>query len=142
MNVSSHFIKVQKYLIILFSTLGLNSCSSVENNPSINTGHFLKDSTLVVLSDRPSPVGKTKYVEYCFDNGGLGYSRVFWAIAPIDDANFDLSKGLVPDGYKIVEWTSDNKLILEKWEPYYYKSEDVDLKTGMNLLGVEIIVND
>jgi len=96
---------------------------------------------LIILSDSTSPNGKSKYLEYYFDNGGFGYSRVFWSVIPTTDTNSDLTKSLVPDGYKIIGWTTTNKLQLKSWTPYYNKSSNTELVTGMKLFGVEIVVN-
>jgi hypothetical protein len=47
---------------------------------------------------------------------------------------------LLPDGYKAAGWTEENEARIEKWEPYYYKSEEVELKSGDTFLGVKLIV--
>lgn len=81
-----------------------------------------------------------KYYEYQFNTGAFGYSRVFWSLVKTSSVNPDLSKSLIPDGYQIKGWSESDELILEKWEPYYYKSEEIDLSSGMEFLGVKIVV--
>ena len=65
---------------------------------------------------------------------------MFWSVVKANSLNPDLSKSLIPDEYHIKGWSENNELILEEWEPYYYKSEEVDLSSGMEFLGVKIIV--
>ena len=97
---------------------------------------------LVLISDSISPNKAYKYFEYQFDNGGLGYSRLFWSVVKNNPSKVDLEKGLIPDGYKIIGWTNENELILIKWEPYYGKSDQIELKSGMKLNGVKIILKN
>ena len=44
------------------------------------------------------------------------------------------------NGYKTVGWTNNSELIVEKWTPYYYKSDSVELKSGMQFNGTKIVV--
>lgn len=99
--------------------------------------HSLKDANFVLISESISPNLKYKYYEYQFDNGGFGYSRVFWSVIENTKNKYDLEKGLIPDGFKIKGWTNENELILEKWEPYY-EINKVELKSGTNFNGVKI----
>ncbi|NQZ48034.1 MAG: hypothetical protein HRT63_10990 [Erythrobacter sp.] len=99
--------------------------------------HSLKDASFVLISESISPNKKHKYYEYQFDNGGFGYSRVFWSVLENNENKSDLEKGLIPDGYKIVGWTKENELILEKWEPYY-EINKTELKNGTEVNGVKI----
>lgn len=110
------------------------SCSSPDNP------HYETASDFVLLNKENSPNELFKYFEYQFDTGAFGYSRVFWSVIDADSKNPDLAKSLIPDGYKIKGWSENSELILEKWEPYYYKSEEVELSSGMEFLGVKIIV--
>ncbi len=89
--------------------------------------HNLKHSNFVLLKSKISPNKKFQFYEYQFDNGGFGYSRVFWSVIKNDSTIFELEKGLLPDGYKVIEWTEDNELLIEKWQPYYYKDKEVEL---------------
>lgn len=104
---------------------------------AFDSEHDLKDKSFNLISDSISPNKKYKYYEYQFDNGGFGYSRVFWSVIENKENNSDLEKGLIPDGFKIVGWTNDNELFLEKWEPYYVISK-TELKNGTKLNGVKI----
>lgn len=94
---------------------------------AFHSEHNLKDSSFVLLKSQISPNKKFQFFEYQFDNGGFGYSRVFWSVIKNDSTITALGKGLLPDGYKVLEWTDDNELLIEKWEPYYYVSS-TDLK--------------
>ena len=122
-----------RYFIFLFC-LYFISCSSPDNP------HFESASDFVLLNKATSPNELFQYYEYKFDTGAFGYSRVFWSVVKTSSVNPDLSKSLIPDGYQIKGWSEGNELILEKWEPYYYKSEEIDLATGMEFLDVKIIV--
>ncbi|WP_242919678.1 hypothetical protein [Pontibacter liquoris] len=92
-------------------------------------------------SESISPNQGFRIVEYQFDQGAHGYSRMFWAIAPANKENINLKEYILPDGYKTLGWTSDNKAIIEKWEPYYYKDRDVTLKTGDKFNGVTLVLS-
>jgi len=100
------------------------------------------DKDFILISDSISPNEKYKYYEYQFDNGGLGYSRIFWSVTKNDNAKKNLFDGKIPDGYKIKGWSINNELILEKWEPYYYKAKEVELTSNSIFKGVKIIVTE
>lgn len=104
---------------------------------AFHSEHSLKGADFVLISESISPNKKHKYYEYQFDNGGFGYSRVFWSVIENNENKYDLKKGLIPDGFKIVGWTNENELILEKWEPYY-EIKKTKLKNGIELNGVKI----
>ena len=104
---------------------------------AFHSEHSLKDSSFVLISESISPNKKHKYYEYQFDNGGFGYSRVFWSVNVNNENKSDLKKGLIPDGFKIKGWTTENELILEKWNPYY-KIKKTELKSGTKMNGVKI----
>ncbi|NQX83005.1 MAG: hypothetical protein HRT66_13575 [Flavobacteriaceae bacterium] len=109
-----------------------------ELEEAFQTEHNLKDSSFVLLKSQVSPNKKFQFFEYQFDNGGFGYSRVFWSVIKNDSTIFKLEKGLLPDGYKAIEWIDGNELLIEKWEPYYYKNEEVELKSGDFFNGVKL----
>lgn len=111
--------------------------SSCDSGPD----HYRTDKDFVLISEVVSNDKKFKIVEYQFDHGGFGYSRVFWAITPADNEKLNLGDYLLPDGYKALSWTNDNEAVIEKWEPYYYKNKEVDLKTGDTFNDVKIRVN-
>ena len=114
----------------------LANCSQLEK------GHYLTDENFVLLSDSISPNRKYKYLEYHFDNGAFGYSRVFWTIMELENHEKNLLKGKLPDGYMIKGWTKENELELEKWEPYYYKDIEIDFKTSSEFKGIKLIVTE
>ena len=103
--------------------------------------HSLKEASFVLISDSISPNKKYKYYEYQFDNGGFGYSRVFWSVIENIGNENDLEKGLIPDGFKIIGWTNENELILEKWKPYY-NIKITELKNNTELNGVKITLTE
>jgi hypothetical protein len=105
---------------------------------AFHSEHNLKDSSFVLLKSKVSPNNEFQFFEYQFDNGGFGYSRVFWSVIKNDSTILGLETGLLPDGYKALEWTANNELVIEKWEPYYYKDEEVELKSGDLINGVKL----
>ncbi len=108
--------------------LGYNINSDLnELEEAFHSEHNLKDSSFVLLKSQISPNKKFQFFEYQFDNGGFGYSRVFWSVIKNDSTVYELENGLLPDGYKAIAWTFDNELLIEKWEPYYYKDKEVKL---------------
>lgn len=100
--------------------------------------HKLTDPSLVILDQKISPDQKFQFFMYNFDTGAFGYSRVFWSVLKNDSTIISLEKGILPDGYKALGWTEGNELILEKWEPYYYKSEEVELADTNTFNGVSL----
>ncbi|WZL89280.1 hypothetical protein VS868_00605 [Salinimicrobium sp. 3283s] len=103
---------------------------------AFHSEHSLKEADFVLISDSVSPNKKFRYYEYQFDNGGFGYSRVFWSVIEDKENESDLKKGLIPDGFRITGWTADNELILEEWEPYY-NIQKTNLKSGVEINGVK-----
>ena len=108
---------------------------------AFHSEHSLKDASLVLITDSISPNKKHRYYEYQFDNGGFGYSRVFWSVIENKVNKVDLENGIIPDGFKIVGWTNENELILKKWEPYY-KINKTELKNGKELNGEKITLTE
>jgi len=103
--------------------------------------HKIQSENFILLSKKESPNKTYVIIEYQFDTGAFGYSRVFWAICPNEKLdNLNLERYLLPDGYKAINWTEQNDLIIEKWEPYYYKSKIVNLNSGDVFKGVRIII--
>ena len=92
--------------------------------------HNLDHSSFILLKSEVSPNQEHQFFEYQFDNGGFGYSRVFWSVIKNDSTARDLENGILPDGYIAIEWTNDNQLVIEKWEPYYFKDPAIELKSG------------
>lgn len=126
--------------IVLIGIVGIGIKINSDFNKVVkafHSEHSLKDASFVVISESISPNKKYKYYEYQFDNGGFGYSRVFWSVIENNENKHDLEKGLIPDGYKIVGWTNENELILKIWKPYY-KIKKTELKSGIVLNGVKM----
>jgi hypothetical protein len=108
---------------------------------AFHSKHALESADFVLISEAISPNKTHKYYEYQFDNGGFGYSKVFWSVIKHNNDTSNLEHGRIPDGYKIIGWTNENELILEQWKPYY-DIKQTELKNGMEINGVKIkIVN-
>jgi len=105
---------------------------------SNNKDYNLSNSNIVILRTQLSPNEKYQFYEYQFDNGGLGFSRVFWSVIEIKDFNDNLYNGLFPNGYKILDWTPENELQLEKWLPYYLNRNERIETLNSDFNGVKI----
>lgn len=130
--------------IILFVIIGIGiKINSDLNNvaEAFKSEHVLNELNLNILSESISPDKKYKYYEYQFDNGGFGYSRVFWSVIKNEENKNNLENGLIPNGYKIIEWNNDSELILQKWKPYYESNTNYELdgKTELNGIKIKII---
>lgn len=106
------------------------------------TPQHLYDEDFILLSDQTSPNRRHRLLEYHFDHGAHGYSRIFWAIIPTntDTTKIDLTDYILPDGYKAISWRSTGEAVIEKWEPYYSKDDGTVLNTGDMYLGIRIVV--
>ncbi|MEZ4757746.1 MAG: hypothetical protein R2817_13030 [Flavobacteriales bacterium] len=126
-------------ILIGVLVLGYKITSDInEIEEAFHSEHNLKDSSFVLLKSQISPNAKFQFFEYQFDNGGFGYSRVFWSVIRNDSTIVELENGLLPDGYKAIEWTDDNELLIEKWDPYYYKDEEVELTDNSTINEVKV----
>ena len=77
-------------------------------------------------------------ITYKFDIGALGYSRIFWAIVPLEYHDLNLTIFELPDGYKGIDWSNNNELLVEKWEPYYNIEREIKLNNGAFFKGALI----
>lgn len=128
-------------LIIIFA-IGMKINSDIEKVAEVfHVEHDLEGADILLISEAVSPNEKHTYYQYQFDHGGFGYSRVFWSVIETNDKVSNLEKGLIPDGFKIVGWTSENELILEKWKPNYDITTTA-LKNRTELNGVKIILSE
>lgn len=127
--------------IILIGILGIGIKINSDFNDLAETfksEHVLNEPNLNILLESTSPNQKYKYYEYQFDNGGFGYSRVFWSVIENKENKNDLKKGLIPSGYKIARWNKENELMLEKWKPYYETNTTYELKGKTVFNGIKI----
>jgi hypothetical protein len=127
--------------IILIGIIGIGIKINSDLNDVVEafkSEHALNEPSLNILSESISPNQKYKYYEYQFDNGGFGYSRVFWSVIENKENKNDLKKGLIPNGYKIVEWNTESQLILQKWKPYYETNTTYELKEKTEFNGIKI----
>lgn len=122
--------------ILIFAYMINSNLNKLEN--AFHPEHNLDDSSFILLKEDLSPNEEFKFFEYQFDNGGFGYSRVFWSVIENDPNIRGLENGILPDGYKAIEWTSGNELVVEIWEPYYYKDQEMGLNSGDILNGVKL----
>jgi hypothetical protein len=107
---------------------------------TLNSEHSLNEPNLIILSNSISPDEKYKYYEYQFDKGGLGYSRIFWAV--IKKSENDLGKGLIPEGYKIIGWNEKNELILKEWNPMSELRTVTELRNGTEINGIKMNIEE
>lgn len=127
--------------IVLLGIIGIGIKINSDLNDvaeAFKSEHTLNEPNLNILSESNSPNQKYTYYEYQFDNGGFGYSRVFWSVIENKENKNDLKEGLIPSGYKIVEWNDENELILETWKPYYETKTTYELKDKTEFNGIKI----
>ncbi len=98
------------------------------------------DPDFVLLKQDFSPDQNHVALSYQYDTGAFGYSRVWWAVVPKDFEDLNLAKFELPDGYKITGWAPSGILMIEKWDPYYFPKDEIELATGNNFHGVSIRV--
>jgi len=91
-----------------------------------------------MLENTPSPNKQYRILIYHYDIGAFGYSRAFWAVTPYSYNDLNLIDYELPDGYLTKGWSEQNELLVERWEPYYYREKIVELKTGDLFQGVRI----
>ncbi len=128
-------------IIFLITIFGIGIKINADLNElaeAFHSEHNLKDENFNLLKVQISPNKKFKFFEYQFDNGGFGYSRTFWSVVGNDSTKHNLEKGILPDGYRALDWTNDNELIIEKWKPYYFINEAFELKSGDLINGVKL----
>ena len=126
-------------VLIVIIGIGIKITSDFNNvAESFKSEHTLNEPNLNILSESTSPNQKYKYYEYQFDNGGFGYSRVFWSVIENKENKNDLKKGILPNGYRIVEWNNESELILEKWKPYYETNTAYELEGKTEFNGIKI----
>jgi hypothetical protein len=129
--------------IILIGIIGIGIKINSDLNDvaeAFQSEHALNEPNLNILSDSISPDRKYKYYEYQFDNGGFGYSRVFWSVIKNDKNKNNLENGLIPNGYKIIGWNNNSELILKKWKPYYESNTNYELNGKGEFNGIKITI--
>ena len=129
--------------IILIGVIGIN-INSVLNHVAgdFKSEHFLDEPNLKILSESTSPDKKFKYYEYQFDNGGFGYSRVYWSVIKNHKNKNHLVKGMIPNGYKIIKWNDGGELILQKWKPHYESNTTYVLDGATEFNGIKIEITE
>lgn len=131
--------------IILITIVGVGIKINSDLNDleeAFKSEHSLDDSSINILSSAISPDKKHKYYEYQFDNGGFGYSRVFWSVIINNDNINNLEDGLIPNGYKIIKWNNGGELVLKKWKPYYESNTLYELKGKTEFNGIRIKITE
>ncbi|WP_298239479.1 hypothetical protein [uncultured Algibacter sp.] len=125
--------------VVLLGIIGIGIKINSDLNELVevfNSEHSLDEPNLIIIADSISPNKKYKYYEYQFDKGGLGYSRIFWSV--IEKKENDLGKGLILQGYKIIDWNESNELILSEWNPTSELKTVSELKNGTIINGTKI----
>ncbi len=129
------------FLLIGVSLIGYKINSGLnEPGEAFHVEHNLMEPGFILLRSEVSPDNKHQFFEYQFDNGGFGYSRVFWSVIENDSTVSGLENGLLPDGYRILKWSDNSELLIEKWTPYYYMDKKVGLKSGELINGVQLLL--
>ena len=129
--------------IILIGIIGIGIKINSDLNDVVeafNSQHSLNEPNLIILSDSISPNEKYKFYEYQFDKGGLGYSRLFWSVIKTNES--DLGKGLISEGYKIIDWNENNELILKEWNPTSELKTVSKMKNGTEINGIKINIEE
>ncbi|MFV1884512.1 MAG: hypothetical protein ACMZ7B_08495 [Balneola sp.] len=122
---------------LVFSTI-LTFCGVSLSCSDNMIEHYITDESFILLEDSVSPNNKFRYLVYQYDTGVFGYSRVFWSVIDSTDSTVNLAEYKIPDGYKIAGWSSNNEIELEKWDPYYYKDEEIEYSSGDTFKGITI----
>jgi len=125
-------------LLALVIAISATAYSLLRYFASEDPKRYLTDNDCVVEENTLSPNKKFRLLIYRFDAGAFGDGRVFWAVTPADAINPNLFNHELPDGYQANGWTADNELIVEKWEPYYYRERLGELKDGDIFNGVKV----
>ncbi len=102
------------------------------------TPRRISDPDFIMLENVPSPNQQHRILIYQYDTGAFGYSRAWWSVTPDSYQNLDLTDYELPDGYMTKGWSEQNEVLVEKWEPYYYRQKLGDLKTGDIFQGVKV----
>jgi len=100
--------------------------------------HNLSNPNLIQLRSEISPDKNLIFYEYQFDNGALGYSRIFWSVMKNSNSDINLHEGIIPNGYKIESWNENNELILKKWIPYYLEKNEILTQLDSEFKGVKL----
>src|SRR5438105_2276742 len=128
----SLYIVKKKYWIGLIITLVILTCgyflisNFVLNEPERRA----TDPDFILLENIVSANQQFRILVYHYDTGAFGYSRAFWAVTPLDYHKLNLADYELPDGYEAKGWSEQNELLVQKWEPYYYRQKLGELKTG------------
>lgn len=112
-----------------------------ELSVAYSSEHDLNEKNIVILRSETSPNKIYIFYEYQFDQGGMGYSRVFWSAIKNDSEISSLEDGLLPDGYRIIGWSDNSELLIEEWELYYYKNTSNELRDKEIFKGIPIILS-
>ena len=98
----------------------------------------ITDRDFVLEAEIVSPDRQTAILIYHYDAGAFGDGKYCYAVTPVAYSNLNLEKFELPDGYEAKGWSEQNELLVEKFEPYYYRQKLGDLKTGDTFNGVEV----
>jgi hypothetical protein len=102
------------------------------------TPRQVTDPDFIMLENILSPNQQHRILIYHYDTGSFGCSRAWWAVTPNSFQDIDLTEYELPDGYMTKGWSEQNEILVEKWEPYYYRQKLGELKTDDIFQGVKV----
>jgi hypothetical protein len=118
-------------LLLMATTVYASGCGEARRST---------DPDLVLQEEHPSPDGRFVLLVYKVDHGALGYSRLWWAVAPARYQGVNLVRYELPDGYRGVGWAATGELQVRAWTPYYFKETSRELNSGDVFAGVKVQV--
>jgi hypothetical protein len=134
------FVIKRKKTVILYALLLSVSVTAFMMPDIIRSteGWHITDDAIIIYRDEISPESTHRLISYQYDFGAAGETRLWWAVLPYECEGLDLRGYDLPDGYKAIAWSDKNELLVQKWDPYYYMSDTVELNTGDIFKGVRI----
>jgi hypothetical protein len=122
--------------------IGLLFISNIILSSSCNWGKgtYLTDSDIVVYDRLFSPDGKKVILNYVYDIGALGYTRMFSSVMNVEDTLSDLSINLLPEEYIHPRWIDNNSIeVIVDIRSYIVKKQQFIQKTHV-INGIKIHV--
>ncbi len=134
------FIIKRKKTVILYALLLSVSVTAFMMPDIIRSaeGWHITDDAIIIYRDETSSDSTHRLISYQYNFGAAGETRMWWAVLPYECEGLELRGYDLPDGYKAIAWSDKNELLVQKWDPYYYMSDTVELNTGDIFKGVRI----
>ena len=124
-------------LWILLLAGGLTFAGYLALSRSLERTARVSDEYFILREELPSPDGSHVALGYQYDHGGLGYSRMWWAVVPKNFEQLNLAEYELPDRYRPTRWEENGVLVVETGKMY---SSSGDLATGDDIHGVQVRV--